>query len=225
MVSRTGALLRRLVRVSCDRPLLTLSLGVGLAVVSVWYAFAQLSFATSTANLLPRGQAYMQRFHEYERLFGEIDDLIIVVEAPSPPEAKVYAGRLVRELRLREVPLAHLTYRIDPKQFEGQALLYLSKQKLAQIRDRIFDYQDFMESFAARPTLDQLVEGLATQIAGAFVTGFLDLGLEDNKKTENDLRFIEDLIAQIAARLDRPIPYKSPWGSFFSVNADDSDAQ
>ena len=61
----------------------------------------------------PKGQAYMQRFHEYERLFGEIDDLIIVVEAPSPLEAKVYAGRLVRELRLREVPLKHLTYRIS----------------------------------------------------------------------------------------------------------------
>jgi uncharacterized protein len=224
LVVWTGAVLRRLVRFSCDRPVLTLSLGVALAAVSVWYAFAQLTFATSSASLLPRDQPYMQRFQEYERLFGEIDDLIIVVEAPSPPEAKVYAGRLVRELRRREVPLKHVTYRIDPKQFEGQALLYLSKQKLTEIRDRIFDYQDFMESFAARPTLDQLVEGLATQIAGAFVTGFLDLGLEDNKKSENDLRFIEDLVAQIAARIDRPIPYKSPWGSFFSVDTEDGDA-
>ena len=223
-MSKTGRLLRRLVRVSSDWPVFTLVLGVALAAASVWYAFAQLSFATSTADLLPRGQAYMQRFHEYERLFGEIDDLIIVVEAPSPPEAKVYAGRLVSELRQREVPLKHLTYRIDPKQFEGQALLYLSTHKLAEIRDRIFDYQEFMESFAARPTLDQLVEGLASQIAGAFVTGFLDLGLEDNKKVGNDLRFIEDLVTQVAARLDRPVPYKSPWGAFFSVDADDSNA-
>jgi uncharacterized protein len=216
--------MRRLVRLSCDWPVLTLVLGIALALVSVWYAFARLTFATSTGDLLPKGQAYMQRFSEYERLFGEIDDLIIVVEAPSPAEAKVYAGRLVRELRQREVPLKHLTYRIDPKQFEGQALLYLSKHKLAEIRDRIFDYQEFMESFAARPTLDQLVDGLATQIAGAFVTGFLDLGLDDNKKTGNDLKFIEDLVAQLSARLDRPVPYRSPWGAFFSVDTDDSDA-
>jgi hopanoid biosynthesis associated RND transporter like protein HpnN len=224
LISKTGRVLRRMVRFSCERPILTLAIGVALAVLSVWYAFAQLRFATSTADLLPRGQAYMTRFHEYERLFGEVDDLIIVVEAPSPAEAKVYAGRLVRELRQREIPLKHLTYRIDPKQFEGQALLYLSRQKLTEIRDRIFDYQEFMESFAARPTLDQLVEGLATQIAGAFVTGFLDLGLEDTKKTGNDLRFIEDLVAQLSARLERPVPYTSPWGSFFSVEADDSDA-
>jgi predicted RND superfamily exporter protein len=117
VASRTGGLLRRLVRICCDWPRLTLVLGFVLAVLSVWYAFAQLRFATSTGDLLPRGQAYMQRFSEYEKLFGEIDDLIIVVEAPSPPEAKVYAARLVRELRAREVPLKHQTYRIDPKQF------------------------------------------------------------------------------------------------------------
>ena len=28
--------------------------------------------ATSTASLLPRGQAYMQRFWDYERLFGPL---------------------------------------------------------------------------------------------------------------------------------------------------------
>ena len=222
-VSRTGGLLRRLVRAACRWPLLTLALGIALAAASVWYALAALTFATAAKDLLPRGQAYMQRFSEYEHLFGEIDDLIIVVEAPSLLDAKVYASRFVRELRLRKIPLQRLIYRIDPKQFEGQALMYLSTQKLAAIRDRIFDYQDFMESFASRPTLDQLVEGLATQIAGAFVTGFFDLGLDDNKGG-NDLRFIEDLVTQVSGRLDRPLPYTSPWGPLFSVDTDDSNA-
>src|SRR5438876_6894816 len=47
------------------------------------YTLSYTTLFRSTASLLPRGQAYMHRFHEYERLFGEIDDLIIVVEAPS----------------------------------------------------------------------------------------------------------------------------------------------
>jgi len=192
-----------------------------LAAVSVGYALTTLTFATSTRALLPRHQPYIERYVQYDREFGELDDLAIVVEAPSLQDATVYAGRLVRELRAARVPLARIAYRIDPKQFEGRALLYMGLDRLTEIRERIFDYQDFMEAFAARPTLDQLVDSVATQIAHAFVGGFLDLGLSESKGAL-DLKFVHDLVAQISGRLDRPTPYRSPWGALFAVGGDDS---
>jgi uncharacterized protein len=221
--SRTGRHLRRLVRAACAHPRLTLLAAVALAVVSVVYAATTLTFATSTRALMPRNLPFIERYGEFDREFGDLDDLAIVVEAPSLPEATVYANRLVREVKAAHVPLSRLSYRIDPKQFEGRALLYLSTDKLKEIRDRIFDYQDFMESFAARPTLDQLVDGVATQLAHAFVGGFLDLGLSDSKGSL-DLKFIHDLVAQIGNRLDRPGPYHSPWGALFSVGGDSAGA-
>jgi uncharacterized protein len=222
--SRTARFLRRLVRLSCRRPRVTLLLAVLLAAVSVLYALTTLTFATSTRALLPANEPYILRYVEYDQEFGELDDIAIVVEAPSLPEATLYAGRLVRELKEARVPLARVAYRIDPKQFEGRALLYLSRERLAEIRERIFDYQEFMESFAARPTLDQLVDGVATQIANAFVGGFLDLGLSEPSKGSLDLRFVRDLVAQIATRLERPAPYQSPWGGLFSVGGDSAGA-
>lgn len=222
--SQVGRHLRRLVRLSCRRPWLTLLAGVLLALVSVVYALTTLTFATSTRALLPRNEPYIERYVEYDREFGELDDLAIVVEAPSLPEATLYAGRLVRELKEARVPLTRVAYRIDPKQFEGRALLYLSVERLQEIRERIFDYQEFMESFAARPTLDQLVDGVATQIATAFMGGFLDLGLSEQSKGALDLRFVRDLVAQVSSRLDRPAPYQSPWGALFSVGGDSAGA-
>ncbi len=215
----TGRALGLLVRVSCAFPILTIILAAILTAASVWYAFTNLGLATSTRALLPQGLPYVERFAEYDREFGELDDLVIVVEARTLSEATVYASRLVRELRIRQAPLRRIAYRIDPKQFEGRALLYLSKEKLAEIRDRIFDYQEFMERFAVRPTLDQLIDGLATQVAGAFVSGFLDLGLGPTAGA-SDIRFIEDLVEQMAARLDKPMPYRSPWGGLFSAEED-----
>ena len=147
-----------------------------------------------------------------------------MVEAPSLPEATLYAGRLVREMKEARVPLARVAYRIDPKQFEGRALLYLSLERLQEIRERIFDYQEFMEAFAARPTLDQLVDGVATQIANAFMGGFLDLGLTEQSKGSLDLRFVRDLVGQISTRTERPAPYQSPWGALFSVGGDSAGA-
>ncbi len=208
-------------RASCARPTLTVVVALGLAVASVAYTLATLTFQTSTLGLLPPGQPYVERYREYANEFVDLDDLAIVVQAPSLPEATLYAQRLVRELRAQRVPLTRIAYRIDPKQFEGRALLYLSKERLASIRDRIFDYQDFVEAFAGRPTLDQLVDGVATQVANAFVSAFLDLGLSDSKSSL-DVRFVEDLVAQIGARLDRPTPYRSPWGTLFSVEGADS---
>ena len=68
---------------------------------------------------------------------------------PRCPRPRSTPRRLVRELKARARPLKRIAYRIDPKQFEGRALLYLSKEQLAEIRDKIFDYQEFMEAFAA----------------------------------------------------------------------------
>ncbi len=198
-----------------------------LAAVSVVYALTSLTFATSTRALLPQGERYIERYVEFDREFGELDDLVMVVQAPSLPEATVYASRLVRELRANRVPLARIAYRIDPKQFEGRALLYLSTDRLKEIRERIFDYQEFMEKFAERPTLDQLVDGIATSIAQAFVTGLMDLGLSEtgtgDSKGALDLRFVGDVVTQISTRLDRPTPYKSPWGGLFSVGGEGSE--
>jgi uncharacterized protein len=226
--SRTGRLLRRLVGVACARPILTLAIAVVLTAASGVYALTTLEFATSTRALLPQNERYIERYVEFDAEFGELDDLAIVVHAPSLPEARIYAGRLVRELRANRVPLARIAYRIDPKQFEGRALLYLSTERLKEIRERIYDYQEFMEKFAERPTLDQLVDGIATSIAQAFVSGLLDLGLSSgpagDSKGALDLRFVGDIVEQISTRLDRRTPYTSPWGGLFSVGSEEDAA-
>jgi len=209
-----------LVRIACARPALTVAIALALAIVSVVYALQNLAFATSTRALLPPGRPYVERFTQYDHEFADLESIAIVVEAPSLTEATIYATRLVRQLRDSNVPLKQISYRIDPKQFEGRALLYLSTEKLGAIREKIFDYQEFMEAFAARPTLDQLVDGMATQIATAFVSNFIDLGLSDGKGSD-DLRFVQDLVSQISARLERPGPYRSPFGTLFAVEGAD----
>jgi hopanoid biosynthesis associated RND transporter like protein HpnN len=204
---------------------MTLAAAIVLSAISVAYSVTFLQFATSNRALLPQGKRYIERYVEFDREFGQLDDLVLAVQAPSLPEATIYANRLVRELQANRVPLAHLTYRIDPKQFEGRALLYLSADRLKEIRERVFDYQQFMEKFADRPTLDQLVDGIATSIAQAFVTGLLDLGLDSGaSKGSLDLRFVHDVVTQIAGRLDRPTPYRSPWGGLFSVGGEGSES-
>ncbi|HEV8457155.1 MAG TPA: MMPL family transporter, partial [Methylomirabilota bacterium] len=101
----------------------------------------------------------------------------------------------------------------------GRQLLYLSTSELQEIRDKIFDHQEFMESFAGDPSLTRLLEGVNTQMAAAFVSNLFDLGLKD-QDLPVDTRFLRMLLDQMSARLDHPAPYISPWGTLFSFGGD-----
>jgi len=155
------------------------------------------------------------RYAEYARDFGELEDIVVVVEAGSFEGARDYATRLSQELRDSPVEFHRIAYRIDPQRFEGRQLLYLPTAELKKIRDKIFDYQEFMEDFAGDPSLARLLEGINTQLATAFVSNVFDLGLQDSNLPV-DTGFLQVLLEQIASRLERPTPYRSPWGALLS---------
>src|SRR5262249_2963278 len=99
VTSRTGRRPRRPVRLPRPRPGMTVTAAVLVAAVSVVYALTFLQFETSQRALLPQGKRFIERYSEFDKEFGDLDDLVIVVQAPSLPEATIYANRLARELR------------------------------------------------------------------------------------------------------------------------------
>src|SRR5262249_51753808 len=115
-ISRTGRLLRRLVRLSCARPILTVSLSVLFAIAGLLYTFHSLTFKTSGRDVLPQNASYVKRYVEIAREFGELEDFVVVIEARSFEGAKAYAARLVQDLRSSPVKFHRIAYRIDPKQ-------------------------------------------------------------------------------------------------------------
>jgi hypothetical protein len=221
-ISRTGRVLRRLVRLSCRRPGVTVAISLLLAAAAVAYTAHALTFKTSTRALLPQDAGYVARYAEYAKEFGELEDIVVVVEAGSFEGARAYAARLTEELKQAPVKFQRVAYRIDPKRFEGRQLLYLTTPELREIRDKIFDHQEFMESFAGDPSLARLLEGVNTQMAAAFVSNLFDIGLQD-KDLPVDTRFLRVLLDQMASRLERPAPYRSPWGTLFSFGEDTPD--
>jgi hopanoid biosynthesis associated RND transporter like protein HpnN len=205
------------------RPYATLILAFVLATIALVYAVRTITFVSAHLRLLPQNERYVIRLKEYQDDFGELNDIVVVVESPSPDLSKEYAGRLTRELRQAGLTTPRITYRVDPSYFDHRALLYLPVKDLEKLRDRLFDYQKFIEGYAAQPSLPRLFEGLNQQIANSMVLGFFDLGLGGERST--DLRFLESVVDQINGRLDGDSGYASPWSAAFSVGRlDDPDA-
>jgi hopanoid biosynthesis associated RND transporter like protein HpnN len=205
------------------RPVVTIAVAVVLGVAGLACALSILTFISEPLRLLPQREPYVMRLEEYQRDFGELNDVIVVVQAPSPDVSKDYAARLTRALRESGVTKPRITYRVDPAYFDQRALLYLSVEDLTALRDRLFDNQAFIDTYARHPALPQLLESLNQQIAGAMLSGFFDLGLGADRST--DLRFLRSVVDQIGARLHGTSAYSSPWAAAFSMGRlDDPDA-
>lgn len=223
MISKAGRLLRGLTRASCRRPGLTVTLSLLVAGVSLVYTLHALTFETSTRALLPRSPDYVIRAEQYEKDFGELEDIVVVVEARSFESARTYASRLVRQLRASPIKFRRISYRVDPKSFDGRQLLYLSTAELREIRDTIIDHQELVESFVAQPTLSRLLEDIDAQVASAFVSNMFDTGLQDADPSL-DTQFLRGLLNQISNHLDHSPRYQSPWSGLFRFGRESTDA-
>jgi uncharacterized protein len=204
----------RLVRHATDRPLVTIVLCLLLAGLGTLYTARALTFQTSAVELLPPDRVYVERFKKYLGDFGELNDIVIVVEAPEVEQAKRFATRLNDELGRPPLPAMRVTYRVDPDAFSGWALLYASTERLTELRDKVIAHRAFLEAYAANPTLARLVDGVNLEIARRVAGRFVDLGLDE--PTRFDPGFIDALLTAIGERLDGSGPRPSPWGSLFS---------
>lgn len=223
MIVMVGRGLQGGLRLCCRYAALTVTCGVVFAVLGVLVTVEKLTFEASELHLLPPGQPYVARYREYSKKFGELDEIIIVVRGSTVDESKAYATRLVAQLRDGPIAFNHLAHRVTLADMDGRALLYAPTATLAELRDQVFDHQEFIQSFVAAPGLVALLEGANQQLGKAFASHFLDLGLQDGG-TSGDLRFLLTLLRQLRGNIVRPALYRSPWGGLLSVGTDDPDA-
>jgi hopanoid biosynthesis associated RND transporter like protein HpnN len=223
VISKTGRSLRGLTRAACRYPVLTVALSLLVGGLSLAYTVHALRFETSTRALLPRGRDYVIRAEQYDKDFAEPEDIVVVVEAGPFEAARMYASRLVQRLTASPIKFRRMSYRVNPKGFEGRQLLYLSPGELRAIRDALFDHQALVESFVGHPTLPRLLEGIDTQMASVFVSNMFDLGLQDGAPPV-DTTFVRGLLEQISTHLGRAAHYQSPWRRLFPFGPESADA-
>ncbi len=208
-LSLTGRLLQRVVRISCIRPGLTVFVAFAFAALGVGYAAHSLTLDTSKFHLLPLHQPYATLYKDYAEDFGQLEDIVVVVQSPAVETSTAYAAHLANVLRAGALGTARISYRIDASRFEAQALLYLPLDTLRETLDTIASHEDLLADFAASPTLDRLVEGINQYVGATFLPGVFGPDAEE-KANPAARRLLRDLLNQMSEAIDGQ-PYRSPW--------------
>jgi hypothetical protein len=148
---------------------LTVSVGVALAVLGIGYAAHSLTLETSKFHLLPLHQRYASLYKTHAEDFAQLEDIVVVVQSPAVEISTAYAARLATALRDGGLGTARISYRIDASHLEERALLYLPLDTLRDMLDTVAGQEDLLANFAATPTLDRLVQGINQYVGAMFL--------------------------------------------------------
>ncbi|AWV88631.1 efflux RND transporter permease subunit [Bradymonas sediminis] len=114
------------------------AISILLSVLSVWVIATQANINSDFKALLPTTSAAYQAMDEVGGRVGSGSALFVVVDSPDTEANKRFAEVYANTLReLPDVALAH--YHNDKSFFEKNKLLYLDKEDLSGLRERIAD--------------------------------------------------------------------------------------
>jgi hopanoid biosynthesis associated RND transporter like protein HpnN len=203
------------VRLCCARPALTVSVAFAFAALGAGYAAHSLTLETSKFHLLPLHQRYATLYKDYAEDFGQLEDIVVVVQSPELEISTAYAARLAALLREGALGTARISYRLDASRLEGQALLYLPLDTLRTTLDTVASQEELLSDFAATPTLDRLVDGINQSIGATFLPGVFARGASGEANAA-PTRLLSDLLTRMSERIDGG-PYRSPWGALLAT--------
>ena len=207
----TGRILQAVVRFSCARPMVTVVVGLVLAALGTGYAAHSLTLETSKFHLLPLHHRYAELYKTHAEDFGQLEDIVVVVQSPAIETSTAYAARLASVLREGRLGTARVSYRIDASRLEARGLLYLPLDTLRDTLDTVALQEDLLADFAATPTLDHLVQGINQYIGATFLPAVFGPGTEA-KPNKAPVHLLGDLLTQMSESIDGR-PYRSPWAN------------
>jgi hopanoid biosynthesis associated RND transporter like protein HpnN len=219
-VARRVRPLLALVAVACRWPKLVLGAALCLCAASAYASYAYLEYKTERSDLVCPRKEYLQRWKQYLAEFGDDDDIVVVVQGANRPRMEEALEALAADLRQQPERFDRLFYKVDLRPLRNRALLFMTKDQIAQIRNNLGSMKLLLEfgpiSWRSLSVLSLLRE--ARHRAGLIKPGEA-LRLEDDQ-------FLTQLlsISQTAAStLTDPASYHNPWTSLLAQPGDQKD--
>ncbi len=206
------------------RPRFVIGVCVALALASLWLTVSRLKVSTDQLSLISKDHPLIDLSEKLEPFnFDGKTAFIVVIEAPKPERAVLFARELEKRLLEDQSRFQEVFYRIDPNLFKRWALLYLDREDILKIRDSLEANSALIGGFSQDPDVlsffKLINQEMASRMVGELFTGFLDekpAGGESGKKDEPmDLGVLVQTLEGLSSHLKGSREYFSPWSSFF----------
>ncbi|HOI93957.1 MAG TPA: MMPL family transporter [Syntrophobacter fumaroxidans] len=228
-------LLRRYLRIwmnfVLNWPRLVLAIAFASAIASVGLTVTKLGMLTDQLELISPDHPLIALSDRLDAFTSDSKRrFTVAVKASNPHRAVAFANELSSRIAKDPVHFQNMFYRVDPEMFKTWQLLYLDRQELVDLRDKIVEQEKLVRGLAQEPGLLSLLrlinQEMASRMVGELFTGFLDeKATEDSRQEPFDLNFLITVLEGMSSYLNDSPSYQSPWSSLFKDSSWDPDLE
>jgi hopanoid biosynthesis associated RND transporter like protein HpnN len=137
-----------------------------LLIVSAIYTATHFAITTDTDQLLPKDLQWRQHELAYRDLFPQ-DQILVVVQGPTPELVEMAADRLAAELRTRDDRFSSVRRPQGSEFLQRSALLFPPVDQVTDAVGRLAASRPLIEALAADPSLRGVMQALTIGIGAA----------------------------------------------------------
>lgn len=192
-------------------PWVTLLVCVGLAVASGFVTAKHLKFHTSRSDLISPDADYQRRWLSFTSQFGDVSDMVVVVEGPNRAAISDAVLDLGRAAERDTTHFRHVFYEINADKLRRKGLQFLTPEQLQEILNQLDEYGPLLrgERFGLL-TISKVIRSLGQRVEETSAVE----GLPPDEIAAN-LEPLFEQINRLAGSLDlylgNPKQFVSPW--------------
>jgi uncharacterized protein len=206
--AKTGNLARFIaivVQFACKMPRTVLVLSFVTVAVSVCLSFLTLKYQTQRNDLISAEKECQQRWQRYLDLFGDDDDLIVVIRGGE--RAKMIAAADTVAAKLSEYPqlFDRVFHRVDLRNLYPRSLYFLPEEQLRLVQQRLDGMDPLLGPFGQLAWQTLSFQALLTQ------ANLIKKAGSPSQQDRDLLAMIPQLIASATLTVKNPENYRNPW--------------
>lgn len=187
---------------------LVIAIALLISGYSIYYVKNHIGMSTDTTDMLSEELSWRQLDIEYDRVFTEtLNNVVIVIEASTPDRASDTAKKLYRTLKAEPVLIDDIYYPPALPYFQQSAFLFMDEDELYDLADQLAAIQPFIGTLLE----DKTMRGLFDMLGDALQA------IEDGEDID-----LKPLLTEINRALQEE-DYRVSWQRLISADENDRD--
>ena len=172
-----------------------------------------LKFKTDRSDLIDHRADFHQRWLKFANEFGGESDAIVVVEAKSPDAICAALDEIGKKLESEPENFSRVQWKFDPAPLRAKGLQFLAPTMLEEAVAQLKNYAPILQSGRWElVNISAYGDNLARHLSGS-------IQRQDKRATDSDINQAALLAESLAAFLQHPQSFRSPWPEVIPATA------